>query len=68
VEKVNERALYDGFDRAKQLIDAAEEMQDILVDFYVNGFWHRADEELDAVYVKVGDVLSEYDKAYDNLI
>jgi hypothetical protein len=65
---MNKRALYDGFDRAKQLIDVAEEMQVILVDFYVNGFWHCTDEELDAVYVKIGNVLSEYDKAYGNLI
>jgi hypothetical protein len=39
-----------------------------MVDFYVNGFWHRTDEEMDAVYVKVGNVLSEYDKVYGNLI
>ena len=61
---MNKYGLQDSFDRAKQLIDVAEEMQVILTDFYVNGGWRTTDDEKDALYVKVGVALDKYDAAY----
>jgi hypothetical protein len=65
---MNKYGLQDSFDRAKQLIDVAEEMQVILTDFYVNGWWRTTDDEKDALYVKVGKALDKYDAAYGTWI
>jgi hypothetical protein len=57
-------AFFDTFDRTKQLLEVAEEMQIILTDFYVNGYTRRTDEEKDEFLAKVGKVLTKYDEAY----
>jgi hypothetical protein len=65
---MNKYGLCDSFDRAKRLIDVAEEMQVILVQYFVNGFSRLSDEEQDTLFVKIDKVLRKYDEAYGNLI